>query len=224
MPVIQVARPFVLNTGARPRYVFGVGCFDVPDPILDRIMTTPHLRVHLQDEVLARGGLLLQHRDPPVIGWAGANFHGDGLTVVANIEPQPVMIWSWPPPGVMPVFIDGSVEPAPWEVVALLVPVEGQPGHFERASRLMTRTIPSGRFDPAFPSPGVNSPLVRWPQDPRIGDVYLPGIPPGTAPIDPRQAALPAMPPRPDPVPRYQQMIRDQSLCSSRTEAALPLA
>jgi hypothetical protein len=206
-----------LSTGTRPRYVLGVGVYDIPVPFASHW----YVQHHTQAAVLARGGLLLQHRDPPMNTWAGVNFFGDGVTEVGNIEPQEIEIWTWPPwAGGSPQFIDGSVEPAPWAVTFIMVEIPDRPGHYERVLAPAPMTIPPGRFSHATPSSGIAGSPVRWPSAPKIGDVYLPGLMPGTAPVDPQTVSIPAALPRTDPVARYQAMAQDPSLWASRPEPA----
>jgi hypothetical protein len=189
MAIIQVGRPFVFNTGQRPRWVFGVGVYGIPDAISGQW----YIQHHTQQAVLARGGALIQHRVPQGGGNPGSAFSADGMMWVDDILPQPILIWGWPPGAGGAQFIDGLIEPAPGAVTFAMVPIEGEPGHFDRVLQPAPRYIPTGRFDPALPAPGINPPLVRFPMAPRHGDIYACGFPPDMPPIDARQADIPAM-------------------------------
>jgi hypothetical protein len=212
MAVLQIARPFTWNGGTKPHLRYGVGCYDIPDPVAAHW----YVQWHTQAAVLARGGALIQHRDPIVTGWAGANCYADGMGVVSSIEPQPIDIWSWPPGYAGAAFIEGLIEPAPGAMVARMVEIE--PGHFDLRLEPAPYHVPHRRFSSPMPVPGITPPVLRPPSDPRINDIWVPGVQPGSPPIDPMIASIPTSLTRVDPVARFQAMAASGDIWSPRDE------
>jgi hypothetical protein len=193
----------------------------VLDPAYTEIVTKPGYRWHLQNDVLLRGEVLVQHRDPPHTWFAGSRYYR-GLSIVQSIEARPILIWRWPAwhrGATYFPFHKGRIEAAPGALVSVMTPVvdaDGKHGHWEKQLRpTVYNAMPHGEHYSGHHETGATvgvNPLALafpWPQ---LGDTYVGGVPTGV-PLR-FDSHPPAIPPEP-------AKVRELRL---RQEAAVRLA
>jgi hypothetical protein len=230
MPIIRVARPFTFNRGhhVHPKWRFGIGWYDVLDPDYTTIVSTPGIRWHLDVEVIARGEVLMQHRDPQAM-WAAGSRYYRSLSIVQNIEAREILIWRWPAwhrGATHFPFHRGRIEAAPGAIVTVLAPVvdaDGKHGHWEKQLRPATyNPMPHGEHYSGHHDTGATvgeNPIAAAFPSPVIGDVYVGGVPSG-APLK-FDSHPPAIPEEPERV-RHLRHLQQAAIARAQTGRQWP--
>jgi hypothetical protein len=191
MPIIRVDRPFtyIRSQHTRPKWRLGIGWYDIAEPDYSIIVSTPGIRWHLDVEVIARGEVLMQHRDPQPL-WAAGSRYFRALSIVQAIEAREILIWRWPawyPNATSFPFHAGRIVACPGAQIAVLAPVvdaASKTGHWEKQLRPATyNPWHSGEHyhghSDTGPTVGANPIALAFPT-PSEGDTYVGGAPTGT--------------------------------------------